>query len=186
MSNATKSQYDKERRQSRYAAGLCSKCSRPRSGAHALCEDHDLYGRYRGMIQRCHSPRHHSYKNYGARGIVVCQRWRDSYENFVSDMGRPPTPQHMIERTNNDGPYSPDNCKWSLCDEQNRNRRVNRLFTYNGVTKCLMDWCIDLNLNNRTVAGRLRRGLSFEQAITGTAAPHRFYRERDIARAGSK
>lgn len=82
-----------------------------------------VYRIWRHMIRRCHSPNEHNFRFYGGRGISVCERWRTSFVNFLTDMGEPPTPKHSIDRTNNNGNYEPGNCQWETQGRQNRNRR---------------------------------------------------------------
>jgi hypothetical protein len=78
------------------------------------------------MKRRCHNPKYKPYKNYGARGIIVCDRWRESFANFIADMGRRPD-GYSIERKNNDGNYEPGNCVWMPRRLQNRNQRRTRM-----------------------------------------------------------
>jgi hypothetical protein len=90
---------------------------------------------------RCHDPNNPKYYAYGARGISVCERWRNSFENFYSDMGPKPSAIHSIDRIDNDGNYEPGNCRWALGLTQARNARFNRRVTIDGITLCVAEWC---------------------------------------------
>lgn len=95
---------------------------------HGLTAEHkNLARRWSMMLDRCRNPNNKSYKNYGGRGITVCERWY-SFENFFVDMGKPPTPGHTIERVKNNEGYCPDNCIWLPQKYQGYNtRRTKRL-----------------------------------------------------------
>jgi len=96
----------------------------------------------------------------------MCDRWRDSFEAFESDMGPRPSKQHTIDRfPNKCGNYEPGNCRWATMFEQNRNRKSNILLTVDGVTKCATDWALDRGLKPSVVLRRIRRGKSIEQIL---------------------
>lgn len=95
-----------------------------------------IYKLWDGMVRRCEDKNHHSYPNYGGRGIRVCNRWRTSFNNFLEDMGEKPGKAYSLDRIDNDGDYTPKNCRWSTKAEQAQNRRMNPRNTsgYTGVS----------------------------------------------------
>src|SRR5690242_17533303 len=93
-----------------------------------------------GMIERCVSKGSVSYPTYGARGISVCPRWRDSFANFLEDMGTRPSIQHSIDRIDNDKGYEPSNCRWATNQTQCNNKRRNFKITHNGRTLTPAEW----------------------------------------------
>ena len=117
------------------------------------------------MIQRCLNPKHRAYARYGGRGITVCDRWRHSYENFLADMGRRPTPKHSLDRIDNDLGYSPDNCRWTSAKRQMRNRATNLQITYGAVIRPLAEWSDVTGLPRTTISNRLIRGWTIGQAL---------------------
>lgn len=124
------------------------------------------YHSWNSMKGRCLNLNNLAYHNYGGRGIKVCDRWLNSFENFYEDMGPKPSPKHSIDRVNNDGHYEPSNCKWATSQEQNNNRRDNIII--NGRT--LQETCRNKNLNYQIVYQRIHRdGWSVEKALNTTA-----------------
>lgn len=125
------------------------------------------YISWQHMRKRCYNVNNVSYKNYGGRGIKVCNAWRYNFAQFLADMGERPTSKHTIERKDNDRDYEPENCLWIPRREQSKNRRYNLMFTINNETACLAEWARRYNVNYDAVANRLKRYpfLSIEQAL---------------------
>lgn len=124
------------------------------------------------IIQRCHNPKNPGFADYGGRGIVVCGRWRVSADAFLTDMGPRPSARHSIERKNNDGPYSPDNCVWATKAEQNRNTRQNVRLTFKGRTLCIAEWAREQGLPEKAIRDRLNLlNWSIERALTEPLHP---------------
>ena len=124
------------------------------------------YGVWRQMVARCTKPGHANYHRYGARGITVCDRWRTDFAAFLADMGERPTPLHTLERKDNGGPYSPQNCVWATKTRQQRNKRDTRLLDFRGVSKPLADWADQFGIRPGTIRSRLRYGWPVERALT--------------------
>lgn len=109
------------------------------------------------MKERCCNPENPSFHYYGGRGIKICDRWLESFQNFIDDMGSKP-PGMSIERIDVNGNYEPSNCKWATRYEQSNNRRNNIRVEIGGVTKNLTQWCVELGLNKGAIHGRLAKG----------------------------
>ena len=124
------------------------------------------YSNWSAMKARCLNPNHKNFKQYKGRGIKVCERWRNSFDNFYADMGPKPSPKHSIERRDNDGDYEPSNCFWATQAEQRRNQRNNRLLTFDGKTQCLIDWAAETGISRQAIYRRLKRGWDVQKALT--------------------
>jgi hypothetical protein len=116
--------------------------------------------------QRCLNPNHARYRDWGGRGITVCQRWRDSFEAFLADVGFRPGKGYSIERISNDKGYEPGNVKWATAAEQQRNTRRNRFYMINGERLCLEDVARRHGVGASMLRGRLDKGMSLEDALT--------------------
>jgi hypothetical protein len=117
------------------------------------------------MISRCDNEKDDHYKDYGGRGISICDYWRAAFLNFLNDMGRSPSPEHSINRIDNDGNYEPGNCEWATVTSQNRNKRNTYWITLYAETRCLAEWCELFDLPYSRTYHRLRRGWDIETAF---------------------
>ena len=135
----------------------------PYRGASRLRE----YQIWKLMRLRCENASDKAFDRYGGRGIKVCERWRNSFSDFLADMGRRPSPQHTLDRINNDGDYEPSNCRWATWGQQQNNKRSNRIIAYKGETRTLTEWAALLNMPVTTLLNRIERlGWPIERAFT--------------------
>ena len=133
---------------------------------HGLSQ-HPLHRVWTGMKTRCYNPNSNSYKNYGARGICLCDEWANDFEAFYTWAISSGYREGLtIERLDNDGIYEPDNCIWISKGEQSKNRRFCHKITIGHETKNLFDWCRQYNIQPSTAINRIKSGWSEEDAIT--------------------
>lgn len=122
-----------------------------------------LYSCWNGMMQRCYNPRLTGYKDYGGRGITVCERWHD-IANFIADMGVRPAGM-SIDRIDNSQGYHPSNCRWATPSQQTRNTRQNHLIEVDGKVKCFTDQAHERGVGVMTAHCRIKRGWSTDEAF---------------------
>lgn len=128
-----------------------------------------LYGTWVKLIRRCTNPRASNYHRYGGRGITICDVWRNdfvAFSRFVTNLPHYGETGYTIDRIDNSIGYEPGNVRWATFTEQNRNRRSNHLLTYNGETRCLMEWSEKTGIGVTTIAMRIRHGWSVERTLT--------------------
>ena len=121
------------------------------------------YNSWRGMIERTTNPNNSHFKNYGDKGITVCEKWK-RFEGFYEDMGDRPA-GHSLDRIENDKGYSKENCRWAMPKEQARNTTRSVKLTYKGKTKCLEDWAKEIGVTPGALRVRLARW-NFERAMS--------------------
>ena len=132
---------------------------------HGMSE-HPLHNVWENMKGRCYDPKCDQYRNYGARGIVVCKEWLYAEKFFEWALAHGWKQGLTIERIDNDGNYEPGNCRWATYKEQNRNRRNNRWLECNGKKMLLTDWAAELGMSPSAIHVRLKLGWSLERALT--------------------
>jgi hypothetical protein len=130
------------------------------------------YRIWAGIKSRCYNPKTSQYKNYGAIGRVMSEEWKNSFVAFLRDMGKRPSNKHSVERIDNSKGYSKENCRWATSKEQTRNTNYNVNLEYNGKTKTIVDWSIDLKINQSTIRERLKSGKSIEYSLTHPIKKH--------------
>lgn len=147
----------------------CSECPRYRGGVGATPE----YKAWRAARSRCHNPKDRAYKDYGARGIRMCEQWRESFTAFMADVGQRPSKNHSLDRIENDGNYEPGNVRWATRTQQARNRRSTVEIEYGGQALCIGEWERMLGFSHHGISSRLKRGWTVEQALSTPASAER-------------
>lgn len=125
-----------------------------------------IYDIWRGMKKRCYLKSNQNYKNYGARGVAVCDKWLNPDEFYKWSINNGYADNLTIDRINNDGNYEPSNCRWVDIKAQQNNKRNNKYITYKGETKTMSEWAKTLNINYKLLKSRLVSGWEFERAIS--------------------
>jgi hypothetical protein len=143
----------------------CGCYHREQNKTHGLTSN-EHYNRWSHILDRCNNPNSPAYKDYGGRGIKVCDRWHD-VRLFIEDLPDGYEPGLEIDRIDNNGNYEPGNVKWSTKKENGRNKRNNVLLTYNGQTKTITEWAEEYNIHHVTIKDRIdKQGFTVEQALT--------------------
>jgi hypothetical protein len=131
--------------------------------------DTGTYRVWQNMLRRCFVPSSKQFKDYGGRGITVCDEWRN-FEGFLASMGKRPEGL-TLERNDNDKGYCPSNCRWATRDEQARNSRRNKWLEYGGERKVVSDWAIHLGVSKSRIHWRLNHGASVAEALDPNPQP---------------
>lgn len=143
-----------------------------RSWKHGIGNKDRLYRIWSGMKRRCYSESDRNYKRYGARGIKICDEWRSDFLVFQAwALSHGYRDDLSIDRIDNDGDYTPDNCRWTTKKVQNNNRRTNSMITYSGETHTAAEWSEMTGINAATLAQRNRNGWSGKECIETPANP---------------
>ena len=135
----------------------CTKHGMSRTSEHAI---------WAAIIDRCTNPKSTGWNSYGGRGIKMCEEWQKSFLDFYRHVGPRPSVNHSIDRINNQGNYEPGNVRWSTAKEQCRNKRSNRLITYEGKTMPLCEWAEKIGIPYNALRNRLNKGWSTKRALT--------------------
>ncbi len=126
-----------------------------------------LYKIWIGMKSRCYNPKTNNYKDYGGRGIYICDLWKDYFESFMEwSLAHGYQSNYSIDRINNDGPYAPNNCQWITKFDQQSNKRSNRLIEIDGIVNTVAEWGRVYGIDPQAIWGRINRGWDDSLAVT--------------------
>lgn len=126
----------------------------------------DEYGIWQTMINRCYNENVKGYHNYGGRGVFVCDRWLESFENFFEDVGLRPTKKHSLDRFPDiNGNYEPSNFRWATKEQQQRGQRRNVWLEHNGEKMVLIDWAKRFGVRHTCISEHLKSGKTFSEIV---------------------
>lgn len=128
-----------------------------------------MHSAWLAMKQRCYNPKNRSYKHYGGRGIKMCERWEEDFDNFYDDVSMMPhffEDGRTLDRIDVNGNYEPTNCRWATNEEQANNKRNNRYLEYNGKRQTIAKWAKELQIPMCLISQRLSLGWSVEKALS--------------------
>jgi hypothetical protein len=126
-------------------------------------EHYNEYCSWAAMKARCYNEKTIQFCDYGGRGITVCDRWLNSFDNFLEDMGKRPTKKHSIDRIDNNGNYEPNNCRWATQGDQRRNTSRSNILSFNGKSMVITDWANLFQVSPSSISKHLKKGKSFDE-----------------------
>lgn len=129
------------------------------------------YISWQGMMPRCNNPQHKQFRNYGALGVTVCERWYD-FQNFLLDMGECPEGYSLDRYPDPHGNYEPGNCRWATRTQQARNKRKNHMLTLDNRTQCIAAWAEELGILRHTLQSRVKYGWDDVRILTTPVKHH--------------
>lgn len=144
---------------------LSSETTSERNRTHGMSDSKE-YKTWRSMLDRCSKPSQVSFERYGGRGITVCERWKNSFEHFLSDMGMMPSPEYTIERNDSNGNYEPTNCRWATKIEQANNKRNTVWVDVAGVKRSAAEWSRLTGISGCSIRRRIQKGWKPLDAIS--------------------
>ena len=125
------------------------------------------YNAWTSMKHRCYNTNNPHYKYYGGKGVTVCERWINSFDNFLQDMGSRPGDNYSLDRfPDKNGNYSPGNCRWATIKEQNRNKSTTIFYYFNGENKLVSEWATHFNVSHKTISNKLKLGMPFLDIVS--------------------